>query len=265
MEKTQRLQQDYHPELVLEIKLELEPQPEPGPDPEHRRADRDHGRERLGQKFARLRHALRRRTASLRRNVLALCATVPRPHGQTPGGPHRRHPAGDCDRPDESGAQFAQHGRHDDRAQRPPQAAVCPRCHAVLPRLRQARAQGQPRVNLHGTGPARARFRRSEARRHLRGAGACQLYRRGSAGIPRPAGLRAVARRRARRRAIGGACVAPAPCGQGRRPQAPGCLAHAAGRSGPVSLFQHGRVSRHGSARHGPAHGQRHRVHSRAR
>ena len=71
-----------------------------------------------------LRHAVCRRPAALRRDLQRLCAPVPRPHGPPGGRPRRRRAAGDRDRPDQPGAQLAQHGRHDDRAERPPEAAV---------------------------------------------------------------------------------------------------------------------------------------------
>ena len=63
-------------------------------------------------------------------------APVPRPHGQAAGRSHRRHSAGDRHRPDQSGAHLALDRRHDDRAQRSPEAAVRARRAAVLPRLR---------------------------------------------------------------------------------------------------------------------------------
>ena len=65
-------------------------------------------------------------------------APVPRPHGQAAGRRDRGHPAGDRDRPDQPGAHLALDGRHDDRAERPPEAAVRARGAAVLPRLRPA-------------------------------------------------------------------------------------------------------------------------------
>ena len=52
---------------------------------------------------------------------------------------HRRHPAGDRHRPDQPGAHLALDGRHDDRAERPPEAAVRARGAALLPRLRRRR------------------------------------------------------------------------------------------------------------------------------
>jgi hypothetical protein len=78
----------------------------------------------VGQVEPRVRHAVRGRPAALRRDVLGLCAAVPRPHGPAAGRPRGRRAARDRDRPDQPGAQLALDGRHDDRAQRPPEAAV---------------------------------------------------------------------------------------------------------------------------------------------
>ncbi len=74
------------------------------PRPRHSAAParRRHRRVRLGQVLARLRHGLCRGPAPLRRDVLAVRAAVPRPHGQAAGGPDRGHPARDRDRPDQS-------------------------------------------------------------------------------------------------------------------------------------------------------------------
>ena len=127
-----------------------------------RRADRRDRRLRLGQVVARLRHALRRGPAPLRRDVLAVRAAVPRPHGQAAGRPHRGHPAGDRDRPDESGAHVALDGRHDDRARRLPEAAVRARRDAVLPRLRP---QGAPR---HAADRSTTRWPSASAPRAIR-------------------------------------------------------------------------------------------------
>ena len=61
------------------------------------------------------------------------------------GRSHRWHSARHRDRPDQSGAHVAQHGRHDDRAKRPSQAAVRSSRAVVLRRLRPARAARQRR------------------------------------------------------------------------------------------------------------------------
>src|SRR5262249_17515822 len=70
------------------------------------------------------RHPVRRRAAALRRDLQRLCAPVPRSHGPAGGRPRRRRAAGDRDRPDQPGADLAFDGRHDDRAERSPEAAV---------------------------------------------------------------------------------------------------------------------------------------------
>ena len=72
-----------------------------------------------------------------------LRAPVPRSHGPAGGRPGRGRAAGDRDRPDQPGAPLALDGRHDDRAERPPEAAVRARRRAV----RQAdRAAGAARL-----------------------------------------------------------------------------------------------------------------------
>ena len=78
----------------------------------------------LRKVLAGFRHGLRRGPAPLRRDLLALRPAVPRPHGQAAGGPDRGHPAGHRDRPDQPGAHLALDRRHDDRAERSPEAAV---------------------------------------------------------------------------------------------------------------------------------------------
>ncbi|CCN05819.1 putative excinuclease ABC subunit, partial [Bordetella bronchiseptica Bbr77] len=177
---------------------------EPRPDHRHRRTRGGNRGVRLGQKLAGLRHPVCRRTAPLRRNLLALRAPVPRPHGQAAGRPHRRHPAGDRHRPDQPGAQLAQHGRHHDRAQRSPEAVVRARRAAVLSRLRQAGAARYARVGLPFAGRARGRVGRSAPGGDLPHRGAGQFHRGRGARLPRPAGLHARACRgsRQRRRAV---------------------------------------------------------------
>ena len=70
---------------------------------------------------------------------------------------HRRHSAGHRHRPDESGAHLALHRRHDDGAERSPEAAVRARGHAVLPVLRQAGAARHGREHLRGSDAAARR------------------------------------------------------------------------------------------------------------
>ena len=134
---------------------------EPRPRSAAERAHRRDRRERLGQVVARVRHGVRRRPAPLRRDVLAVRAPVPRPHGQAAGRPHRRHPARDRDRPDEPRAHVALDRRHDDRAQRSREAAVRARRGAVLPQLRPRGAPRRRRVDLPR---ARSASRASAAR-----------------------------------------------------------------------------------------------------
>ena len=149
--------------------------------------------------------------------TFALCAPVPGSHGQAAGGPHRGHPAGHRHRPDQSGAQLAQHGRHDDRAERPPEAAVRARRAPVLPGLRQAGAARHARLDLPRAGRTLGRRRRSAPGRDLPDRGAGQLHRRRSPRLPRATGLHPRARRgkrRAARRRAGEE-------GQGKRPPRP--------------------------------------------
>ena len=139
------------------------------------RARGGHGRVGLGQVLAGVRHAVCRRPAALRRNLLAVRAAVPRSHGQAGGRSHRRHSARHRHRPDESGAHLALHRRHDDRAQRSPEAAVRARGNASLPQLRQAGAARQRGEHLRRRQRARGRGRRSARVRLFPGDGAEEL------------------------------------------------------------------------------------------
>ena len=110
-----------------------------------RRAARGHRGERVREVLARVRHRVQRGAAPLRRDVLLLRPPVPRPDGQAPVRRvrrHRRHPALHRHRPDEPGADLALDGRHHDRAQRSPEAAVRASRGAALPGLRNV---GPPR------------------------------------------------------------------------------------------------------------------------
>ena len=104
----------------------------------------DDGRDRpvgLGQIEPRVRHALRGRPAPLRRNLQRLRAPVSRPDGPAAGGSRGRRAARHRDRPDQSGAQFALDRRHDDRAERSPEAASTrapPNCSTARRRIRCA-------------------------------------------------------------------------------------------------------------------------------
>ena len=160
-----------------------------GSRPPDRRTDRRHGRVGLRQELARLRHALRGRPAALRRDVLAVRAPVPRPHGPPRGGPHRRRAARDRHRPDQSRAHLAQHGRHDDRAERSPEAAVRPRVAPALPQLLATGATRHTGVDLRQPRGARSR-ERQPAHRDLPGEDPEELRRGRGARAAGSAGLR---------------------------------------------------------------------------
>ena len=124
-------------------------QPE-GAGPGHPHWPAGGGHRRLGQRqvLAGLRHPLCRGPASLRRDLLGLRPPVPRPDGPSPGRQHRRRATGHRHRSDQPGAHLALHGRHDDRAERPSEAADGPCRHPVLPAVRPAgpgRRRGQHR------------------------------------------------------------------------------------------------------------------------
>ena len=165
------------------------------------------GDRRLGQRqvIAGVRHALCRRPAALRRDLLRLCAAVPRPDGQAAGRPHRRRAAGDRDRPDQSGAHLALHRRHDDRTQRPPEVAARARLHALLPQLRAAGPARPHRQHREERARPRAACRRSAAGGHFRGRGAGQLQRepKWSSTCRHRATPGSIAAPRSRRRAAG--------------------------------------------------------------
>ena len=98
-----------------------------------RRDDGGDRPQRVGQVEPGLRHLVRRGPAPLRRDLQRLRAPVPGPHGPSRRRPRGRRSAGDRHRPDQSGAHQPQHGRHDDRAERPPEAALRPRRRSVRP------------------------------------------------------------------------------------------------------------------------------------
>ncbi len=138
---------------------------EPRPRHPHRRDDGRDRAERIGQVEPRLRHALRRRAAALRRDLQRLRAPVPRAHGPARGRQGRGRAAGDRDRPDQPGAQLALDGRDDDRAQRPPEAAVRARRRAVRQGNGAARAPRFARDDLRRPDAAHgARRRRATSR-----------------------------------------------------------------------------------------------------
>ncbi len=80
--------------------------------------------ERIGQIEPRLPDPLRRGTAPLRRDLLALHAAVLRPHGQTAGRFDQRHPARHRHRAAECGEVDPLHRRHDHGDQRLPEAPL---------------------------------------------------------------------------------------------------------------------------------------------
>ena len=96
--------------------------------------DRDHRRLGLGQVVARVRHALRRGPAPLRRVAVGLRAPVPRPDGEARRRRDRGAVAGDRDRAARRGSQPALDGRHHHRDLRLPAAAVRAARHAALSR-----------------------------------------------------------------------------------------------------------------------------------
>ncbi len=98
-------------------------------------------------------------------------------------------PAGDRHRSDEPGAHVALDRGHDDRAERPHQAALRARGAALLPGLRQPGAARHPGDDLrraHAPGPRR---RGSAARNRVPGRGAEELQRERDPAAPRAAGL----------------------------------------------------------------------------
>ncbi|TSE20612.1 hypothetical protein Taqua_02396 [Tepidimonas aquatica] len=135
---------------------------QPGRRHPHRSDHRGHGAQRFGQVVAGVRHPVRRRPAALRRNLLGVRAPVSGPHGQARGRPHRRCAPRDRHRPDQSGAQLALHGGHDDRTERPPQAAAGARRAVVRPddgaggarRHPGQHCRGDPCARRGGRGPA---------------------------------------------------------------------------------------------------------------
>ena len=109
-----------------------------------------------------------------------LRAPVPRPHGPAGGRQGRGRAAGDRHRPDQPGAQLALDGRHDDRAERSPEAALRARRRAVRHARRRCRCATIRRTRSTPTWCARAAAARRSARgRHLPGRAAGQHDGRG--------------------------------------------------------------------------------------
>jgi hypothetical protein len=156
---------------------------EPGPGHPHRRDDGGHRAQRLGQVQPGVRHAVRRGPAALRRDLQRLRAAVPRPHGPPGGRPRRRRAAGDRHRPDQPGAHLALDGRHDDRAERPPEAAVRARRAAVRPADRAAGAARHAGDHLRRPAARAPRARRPAAGLHLPGRTAGRHQRRAAGAV----------------------------------------------------------------------------------
>ncbi len=128
--------------------------------PAARAARVHHGPVRIGQVVARLRHALRRGPAPLRRVALGLRAPVPRADGQARRRLDRGPLAGDLDRPEDDLAQPALDGRHRHRDA----TTTCACC---------SRASGDPHCPICG-----AAHRRPVGRADRRpGAGAARRAR----------------------------------------------------------------------------------------
>ncbi len=195
----------------------------------HRRDDGRHRTERLGQIQPGVRHAVRRGPAPLRRNLQRLRAPVPRSHGSARGGPCRRRAAGDRDRSDQPGAQLALDRRHDDRAERSPEAAVRARGRVVRPPDRQARASrhaADDSCRAEGT----HRDRGSARGDHVPGRAAGQHERRGAVAM-----------------VVGGRLHACAGRTRGRDADRAAQAARRGGR--PIPLAGHRDRARHGSDR----------------
>ena len=115
-----------------------EHQPRPAAAP----ADRHHRAVRLGQELARVRHALRRRPAPLRRVAVGVRAAVPAADGEARRRPDRGPVAGDLDRAEGDVAQPALDGGHGHRDPRLPAPALRARRRSVLSRPSGAEARG---------------------------------------------------------------------------------------------------------------------------
>ncbi len=103
------------------------------------------GRQRVGQEFAGVRHALCRGATALRRDLLELYPAVPRTARQARRRPDRRHPAGHRRGPAVGGTAIGpEHGRDGLRGPRPPGLALCQGRQGHLPELRHERRAGRP-------------------------------------------------------------------------------------------------------------------------
>ena len=142
---------------------------EPRPRRANRRDDGGHRPVGFGQVEPGVRHAVCGRAAPLRRDLQRLCAPVSRSHGPPGGRSGRRRAAGDRHRPDQSGAHVALDGRHDDRAERSPEAAVRARRAVVRPADRAAGAARHAGLDPRRSGGARHAGRRSAPGDHVSG------------------------------------------------------------------------------------------------
>ena len=153
-----------------------------------RRAHRGDRRVGLGQVVARVRHALRRGAASLRRVDVDLRAAVPRAHAAARRRRVDGRAAGDRHRAAQRRAQRALHRRHGHRDLRLPAAAVRARRRGALPELRRRWWRATPaqaaarRACSRGGGRARARDRARARRPRRRGHELVELRATASAG-----------------------------------------------------------------------------------
>ena len=146
-----------------------------------------------GKSLARLRHALCRGAAALRREPLGLCAPVPAADGQARCRRDRGPVARDLHRAEGHLAQPALDRGHGHRDPRLPAPALRPRRHALLPRPRPA-ARGAEREpdGRCGAGAARGHEADGAGARGARSQGRVRRAAAGHAG----AGLRALSHRR---------------------------------------------------------------------
>ena len=182
---------DPHPRRAHAQPQEHQPRPAAPP------ADRHHRAVRLGQELARVRHALRRRPAPLRRVAVGVRAAVPAAHGEARRRPDRGPVAGDLDRAEGDVAQPALDGRHGHRDPRLPAPAVRARRRPVLPRPSRAEAR---RADDLADGRPRARAARGHEAHDPR------------AGRRQPQGRAARPLRRAARARASCACASTARC-----------------------------------------------------
>ncbi len=208
---------------------------------DHRRAapagsDGDHRALGSREELARLRHALRRGSATLHRVAVHVRQAVPRAHAQTPGGLTRGDLARGGHRAEEPHHYEPLHRGHGNRDLRLPPAALGAGGDAVLRAVRRSREDG---YGAGGGGRADNRTRNAEVGTR------CDQFRVPTSAFRRPhhvsvAGLRAPSRRRGGRSAAGGGIRAsPArrrrgAAGRERRRAARAGGGGGAGRGGPA-------------------------------